>query len=87
MEATKTVKVAEYREAVEHLERVVNVDFHACVNAAERVRWAAIAQRVGAELLGMSSPRATAADRDRAERVIDRSASRIAAILYPSEVA
>jgi len=33
------VKVATFRNAVDHLFRVVNVDYHACVGAAELRNW------------------------------------------------
>jgi len=40
------VKVATFRNAVDHLFRVVNVDYHACVGAAELRNWQGIAGRV-----------------------------------------
>lgn len=70
-----TVKVAEFRGAIEHLERLVRSDWHACVNADERARCIASMKRVGAELICMVCKRATVEDMNRRERAIDRSAS------------
>ena len=49
------VKVATFRNAVDHLFRVVNVDYHACVGAAELRNWQGIAGRVLAEVEGVVS--------------------------------
>lgn len=69
----ETVNVAEFRNRIEHLERLVNADFGACVNAAERANWAASARRIGSELIHTTCIRATVADWNRRERIIDRS--------------
>ena len=74
------MKVAEYRNIISHLERVVNCDFHSCVGDEEKARWVEIAKRVGTELINAQCPRAKADDRERAERIIDRSATRILSI-------
>lgn len=74
-----TVKVAEFRRAIEHLERLVRCDWHACVGADERERCIATMKRVGAELILMVCKRATVDDMNRRERAIDRSASIITA--------
>ena len=44
------VKVATFRNAVDHLFRVVNVDYHACVGASELRNWQGIAGRVAPRL-------------------------------------
>jgi hypothetical protein len=33
------VKVATFRDSIDRLFRVVNVDYHACVGAAELAQW------------------------------------------------
>ena len=71
---TRVVPVAEFRQAIEHLERKVRCDYGACVNNDERARWAVCTRIVGAELIGMTCKRATQEDWDRRERAIDRSA-------------
>lgn len=75
-----TVKVAEFRGAIEHLERLVRCDWHACVNNAERARCIDSMKRVGAELICMVCKRATVDDMNRRERVIDRSAAIIVGV-------
>jgi GTP cyclohydrolase III len=76
-----TVKIADFRRAIEHLERKLHVDYHACVGAAERAAWAAQARRVGSELIRLVCKRATADDMDRRERALDRSTALIAKVL------
>ena len=77
-----TVKVAAFRNVIEHLETLVHVDFHTCVSPAERAAWVERAQRVGRELLALSCPRATAADLTRRKVALERSANRIASITH-----
>lgn len=61
----QTVKVADYRSATDHLFRVVNVDYHACVNAAELRTWQTIARRVLGEVEQMTCKRANDYDQER----------------------
>jgi hypothetical protein len=68
------VTVAEFRNAIEHLERKINVDYHACQGKAEQADWAWSTRRVGATLIGMTCKRATKDDWMRRERIIDKSA-------------
>jgi hypothetical protein len=75
-----TVNVAEFRQQIEHLERLVNCDWHACANDAERADWAFRARKVGSELIHMACKRATVADMDRRERVLDKSTQRLATL-------
>lgn len=70
---TETVNVAEFRNRIEHLERLVAVDYHACRGVAELVRWAGRARRIGSELIHTTCKRATADDWMRRERAVDRS--------------
>jgi len=69
------VPVAEFRNRIQHLERLVHADYGACVNAAERANWAASARRIGSELIHTTCRRATVEDWNRRERAIDRSTS------------
>lgn len=71
------VSVAEFRQRTSHLERLVNYDFHACSNALERARWAAIATRVGGELIATTCKRAKADDWARRETAIETSSARL----------
>ncbi len=75
MMAKRTVH--EYRDLVSHLECLVRVDYHACVDDNERVLWAGRAARIGSELLTVECPRATDLLRRRASRVITRSSVKI----------
>lgn len=62
---TKTVekvKVSEFRGKIEHLERVFNVDRHACVCDKEKADWCGRVKNVLADLEGMECPRAKAED-------------------------
>ena len=47
---SKTLKVAAFRAAADHLFRLANVDYHACVGAHELGHWRAVAGRVLAGL-------------------------------------
>ena len=68
------MRVAEYRDLIGGLEQAVT-SHSACINAQERARGADWLRRAGSELLAAECPRATATDRSRAERMLDRSAS------------
>lgn len=72
-ESATTVSVGDFRKAIEHLERVCNVDYHSARQGAERAQWREIARRVGVELIGLTCKRATVADWDRRERALERS--------------
>ena len=71
------VKVADFRNAVDHLFRVVNVDYHACVGAAELRTWQGIAGRVLAEVEALECQRATAEDRDQQRRSVQAARERM----------
>jgi hypothetical protein len=58
-----TVKVAAYRDATDHLFRLANVDYHACVNVREVASWQDTTTRVLAETEGLECGRANAYDR------------------------
>jgi hypothetical protein len=72
--APVVVPVAEFRNAIEHLERKVNVDYHACQGKAELESWVWEARRAGSRLIGMTCKRASKDDWMRRERIIDKSA-------------
>ncbi len=78
----KAVRVADFRNAIERLESLVQVDFHACVSAAERTRWVEAAKRVGHELIGTTCKRADKATWERRESAIEASTDRIGSVLY-----
>jgi hypothetical protein len=67
------VKVAELRNQIDHLNRIVNVDFHACVGDAEKKRCLRMVQKVGGELIDMTCKRAKQDDIANKERAVDRS--------------
>lgn len=71
------VKVADFRDATDHLFRICNVDYSAARPGSERTRWVEIARRVARELASMDCKRATKRDWDRRERALDQSASLI----------
>lgn len=59
------VRVTEFRSNVDHLFRVVNVDYHACVNVSELRVWRGHAERLLATVSSLECSRATDADQDR----------------------
>ena len=71
------VKVATFRNAVDHLFRVVNVDYHACVGAAELRNWQGIAGRVLAEVDTLECKRANQDDREQQRRSIEAARERM----------
>ncbi len=71
------MKVGEYRSLVTHLERVVNVDYCACVDGKEKAEWAERAARVGSELLNATCSRASEDLANRAQRIVNKLADRI----------
>jgi hypothetical protein len=73
-----TVNVSDFRRAIEHIERIVSVDYHSAHPGAELLAWVERAKQLGSELIGLTCKRATAEDWLRRERAIDRSASLIA---------
>lgn len=73
-ENPEVVPVREFRNRISLLERLVNVDRHACKGAHEVERWRLTVQRIGSELIATACKRATAQDWQRRERIIDRSA-------------
>lgn len=73
----EVVKVADFRDEIDHVFRIVNVDFHACVGADEKARWVEIARRFTTKLRGMTCKRATAYDWRQREMALDQAATRI----------
>lgn len=71
---TTTVKLADFRDLIQHVERIVNVDWHACVGDKEKSYCKDIIARFGTELLNTNSKRATVEDEDRKAAVLDRAA-------------
>ena len=76
----QAVPVAAFRNAIDRLDRIVRVDFHACVSTKERARWVEIAKRAGRDLIHTTCKRAQAGDWARRERVLDASTDRLIAI-------
>ena len=79
----KPVKVADFRNAIDHLERLVHVDFVACVGQREREQWVERARRTGRDLISITCKRAKADDWDRRERAIDTSTKMIGRVVAP----
>lgn len=73
----RAVRVAEFRNAIEHVERLVHCDRHSCVSDAEKARWIEAARRIGRELIATTCKRARREDWDRRERAIDASTDAI----------
>ncbi len=74
------VPVAEFRNRISTLERMIRVDLAACVGATERSRWAVSARRIAADLIATDCKRATGDDWTRRERAIDRAATLVIGI-------
>lgn len=72
------VNVASFRNSVSHLFRVINVDYHACVNAGELRNWQNIAGCVLAEVEGLECKRATQDDRDQQRSSLIAAGERLA---------
>lgn len=60
--ATKTVKVAEMRNAYDHIFRQANVNYHSCVGASEILNWKARSERILADNISTKCNRATEYD-------------------------
>jgi hypothetical protein len=71
----ETVSVSEFRDRVAHLERLHNCDRHSCVGISEKKTHVERVKRVASELIGTTCKRAKAADWDRRERIIDKTAT------------
>lgn len=76
----RSVPVAELRRHIEHLERIVHVDWHSSIGHPEQAACSDRARRVGGELIGMICNRATPDDMARRERAIERSTKLIARV-------
>ena len=74
---TQTVKVALFRSEADHLFRLANVDYHACVGAHELRNWHTIAARVLAEVKHYECKRATPYDREQFRRAVGAVIERI----------
>lgn len=69
------VNVATYRQDTDHLYRIANVDWHACVNATEREHWAFTATRALERTNANECMRAKHADgfqRDKARQALQK---------------
>jgi hypothetical protein len=71
------VKVSELRDKIDHLTRIVSVDFHACVSNMEKQRCLSMAQKVGTELMAMQCPTAKEEDLINKENALDLSTARL----------
>ncbi len=67
------VKVAEYREQIRHLERVINYDSKMCVGEKEIASCVRIAKSVGSALIDMECRTAKDEDDLRKECILDKS--------------
>jgi hypothetical protein len=72
-----TVKVADFRNSTDHLFRVVNVDYHACVGLRELRGWIIIAERVLAEVESLECNRASEYDHEQHGRSIEAARERL----------
>lgn len=61
---TKFVRVGEFRNLIYRLQRLFNVDRHACVGDKEKFTWQLMTERVLAELQQTESKRAKAEDKN-----------------------
>lgn len=66
------MKIADYRNKVEHLERVFHVDRHACVGNKEKAYWFERAGRILAEVAPMECPRAKPDDIERKNLIVNK---------------
>jgi hypothetical protein len=73
----RVVHVATYRQTRDHLLRVVNVDYCACVNVQELRYWLVIAERVLSEVQHMDCQRANTTDRQWRRIAIETALRRI----------
>lgn len=76
---TKTVKVAEYRNETDHLFRLVNVDYHACVSAREVERWKETTSRVLIHVQGLQCARANDYDREQLAKAVTAAKAQLVA--------
>jgi len=67
---TTTVKVAAFRDETDHLFRLANMDYQACVGIREVENWKTTAARVLAEAEGLQCSRANAHDREQFAKAI-----------------
>lgn len=77
----RVVHVATYRQTRDHLLRVVNVDYCACVNVQELRYWLVIAERVLNEVQHMECQRANTTDRQWRRVAIETAQRRIEAAI------
>lgn len=66
------VNVAKFRGKIEHLERVFNVDRHACIGDEEKADWCGRVKNVLADLEGMECTRAKVDDLERCAAIITK---------------
>jgi len=91
---TTTVKVAAFRAETDHLFRIANVDYQACVAVREVDNWKTTAARVLSEAERMQCTSANAYDREQFAKAIAavkarlvEADTRIAQLQTPREVA
>lgn len=71
MANTQTVKVAVFRQAYDHLFRIANVDYHACVGAGEVENWKRSAARMLSEYELYHCGRAQAYDLEQFAKAVE----------------
>lgn len=69
------VNVGEFRNRIDHLNRITRTDFHACVNERERSNWVQICKRFQARLISTACKRAQSNDWEMREQAITHVAS------------
>ena len=74
---SKPLKVAAFRAEADHLFRLANVDYHACVGAHELDNWRAVAGRVLAEVEHCECKRATPYDLEQFRKAVEAVKERI----------
>ncbi len=72
------VKVAIFRDSTDHIFRLINVDYHACVGTAELRTWVGITERVLSELSVQECRRANADDLASRQRSLFAARERLA---------
>ncbi|MGE4278175.1 MAG: hypothetical protein AB7G62_01225 [Magnetospirillum sp.] len=83
-DVTMNVRVSEFREEIDHLYRLIKVDYCACVGERERAYWAEITHRVLARVEALKCARAKAEDWQSHARCLAAAKKRLADFPVPS---
>ena len=74
------VKVAIFRDEIRSLNRTVNVDFNACANESERLKWAGHAARQTKLVVDLRCKRSTPADKLAHVEAIERAIAKLSSL-------